>query len=149
MFNEVLSVGDSNSRWFLITAAVVLVISLVEAWIVSLIYYLKVQGFKKIFPSPHQLIRSHVDYCIMAGLLGLFYVAVQSLNITLPTIIIALACIGAIYNPSPFIIMAMKKPDELRGGITRKTGVFICIGVMPVTIGYGYIAFSIIGHALL
>ena len=146
---ELFSITSPSDTWLLATAAIALIVSLIEAWIVSPIYYMRVQFLKKIFPSPHQLIRSHVDYCIMAGLLGLFYVAVQSLNIVLPDYILVLICVGALYNPAPFILVAMN-PDGAgsRKTISRTAGIFICIGFLPVTIGYGYASFAILAKLI-
>ncbi|MEP2989788.1 MAG: hypothetical protein ABJN65_07215 [Parasphingorhabdus sp.] len=142
---ELISMATPNSYWLLATAAIALIISLIEAWIVSLIYYLRVQFLKKIFPSPHQLIRSHVDYCIMAGLLGLFFVSVEAVDIVLPNIILILICVGALYNPAPFILVAMKPEGaESRKDIDLLGGIVICIGFLPVTIGYGYTSFAIL-----
>lgn len=138
-----------DATWLLATAAIALIISLAEAWIVSLIYYLRVGFLKRIFPSPHQLIRSHVDYCIMAGLLGLFFVAVQALELELPSLILALICVGALYNPFPFILVAMKPDAEKsKRNMSLTTGIFVCIGFLPVTIGFGYASFAILGKLL-
>ncbi len=146
--DEVLSIGALHHKWFLVTGAVILLISLVEAWIVSLIYYLKISRLKRLFPSPHQLIRSHVDYCIMAGLLGLFYVSTLALDIALPAFIVFLTCLGAVYNPAPLILMAMRPAEKARQRIGVKIGVFLCVGFLPVTIGYGYIAIAVIHRAV-
>lgn len=146
---EIESITSSGHVWLLGTAAFVLIVSLLEAWTVSLIYYLRVEFLRKIFPSPHQLIRSHVDYCIMAGLLGLFYVATQALGIVLPTVIVVLICVGAVYNPFPFVLIAMQPdPEAGRKNMTRGTGLMVCFGFLPVTIGFGYTAFAILAKLL-
>lgn len=141
--------SETPNFWLLATAAIVIVISLIEAWTVSLIFYLRVKPLKKIFPSPHHLIRSHVDYCIMAGLLGLFYVATKELEIVLPGVIVFLTCLGAIYNPLPLILLAMKPAEKSKGRLSRTAGIILCIGFLPLTIGYGYIVLAIIEKTLL
>jgi len=147
---ETATAASPNHIWLLTTAAVIMVISLTEAWIVSLIYYLRVGFLRSMFPSPHQLIRSHVDYLIMAALLGFFYISTQAVGITLPNIILVLICLGALYNPFPFIFMAMQADvGAARKNMSRTTGLVICIGFLPVTIGFGYTAIAVLSKILL
>lgn len=142
---ETVTAAPPNHMWLLATAAVALVISLIEAWTVSLIYYLRVGFLRSIFPSPHQLIRSHIDYLIMAGLLGLFYISTLAADIVLPNIILFLICFGALYNPFPFILVAMQAdPEASRKHMSRSVGLIVCIGFLPVTIGFGYTALAVL-----
>ena len=135
----------NTPNWLLCTGAVALIISLTQAWIVSLIYYVRVGFLKKIFPSPHQLIRSHVDYCIMIGLLGFLYVCIVYLDISLPKIIMILACLGALWNPFPFVFLAMEKDVEAkRKSMSTWERAFVCVGFLPLTIGFGYIAIVVL-----
>ena len=131
------SVFDEISlSWILATAAISILISLFEAWIATLIIYGKVGFLKKIFPAPHNLIRSHVDYTIMTALAGIIYFSLIHLNIDLPKMIIVTLCVGIIYNPLGFFIKAIKpnagQSDTLFGKIA------VCVGFLPATIGFGY-----------
>jgi hypothetical protein len=144
VFSDLLSPADTHN-WLLVTGALALIISLAQAWIVSLIYYVRVGFLKKIFPSPHQLIRSHVDYCIMIGLLGFLYVCTIYLEISLPKIILFLACLGALWNPFPFVFLAMEKDvEQKRRNMSVRERAFICIGFLPLTIGFGYTAIVVL-----
>lgn len=144
VFSDLLSPADTHN-WLLVTGALALIISLAQAWIVSLIYYVRVGFLKKIFPSPHQLIRSHVDYCIMIGLLGFLYVCTVYLEISLPKIILFLACLGALWNPFPFVFLAMEKDvEQKRRNMSVGERAFICIGFLPLTIGFGYTAIVVL-----
>lgn len=135
--------------WLLGTGAIALVISLTQAWIVSLIYYVRVNFLRSIFPSPHQLIRSHVDYCIMIGLLGFLYISTAYLEIILPNIIVFLICLGALWNPFPFVFLAMEKDVEAkRRNMSIGERAMLCIGFLPLTIGFGYTAIRVLARLL-
>lgn len=144
VFSDLLSPTDTHN-WLLGTGALALIISLTQAWIVSLIYYVRVDFLKQVFPSPHQLIRSHVDYCIMIGLLGFLYVCTLYLDISLPKIIVFLACLGALWNPFPFVFLAMEKDvEKKRRSMSVLERAFVMIGFLPLTIGFGYTAIMVL-----
>ena len=133
-------------EWMLITSAVALLISLVEAWLATLIIYGKVRFLKRIFPGTHNLIRSHVDYTIMAALLGFTYFSVVHFGIYIPKYIIVILCIGVLYNPFGFVIKAINpnagNSDKFFGKL------MVCLGFMPATIGFGYAMIAIIGSLI-
>lgn len=140
LFGDLFAPSDHHA-WLLGTAAFALVVSLTQAWIVSMIYYLRVSFLRAIFPSPHQLIRSHVDYCIMIGLLCFLYFSTTYLEITLPNIIVFLICLGALWNPFPFVFLALEKDVEAkRRNMSAAERALLCIGFLPLTIGFGYTA---------
>jgi len=136
------SLSEVTMSWLLVTAAGVLIFSLIEAWLATLIIYGKVAILKKIFPATHNLIRSHVDYTIMTALVGVTYFACLHLGIVLPKLIIVLLCIGVIYNPLGFFIMAIKPKAGKSETLFEK--VSICAAFLPTTIGFGYAMFAII-----
>ncbi len=131
------SLTEISNTWILFTAAIILIVSLVEAWIVTLIFYGGVGFLRKIFPAPQQLVRSHVDYTIMTALMGISYFTTIHLKLDLPDLIIVLLCVGAIYNPFGFILKAINpsvgKSDTFMGKVV------VCAGFLPATIGYGYV----------
>lgn len=92
----------------LLTAAFCLIISLALAWIASFILYMKTAWLKKIVKANHQLIRAHIDYILMCLLLVVTYYLCQERSILLPNWCIITACIGALYNPFGFIVLAFK-----------------------------------------
>jgi hypothetical protein len=123
-------------QWLLITAAIALLISLLEAWLATLIIYGKIGFLKKIFPAPHNLIRSHVDYTIMTALLGFTYFALDHLDIALPKAIIVTLCVGVLYNPFGFVLKAIN--PKAGNSDTVLGRVIVCAGFLPATIGFGY-----------
>jgi len=136
------SLSEVTMAWLLVVAAGVMIFSLLEAWLATLIVYGKVKFLKKIFPATHNLIRSHVDYLMMTSLLVVSYFVCLHLNIVLPKWVIVLLCIGVIYNPFGFFIKAINpsagQSDTLFGKI------MVCMAFLPTTIGFGYTMCTVI-----
>lgn len=136
------SLDEISMSWLLITAAGIMIFSLIEAWLATLIIYGDVKALKKIFPATQNLIRSHVDYTIMTALIGFVYFSCLHLNIVLPDAIIVILCIGVIYNPLGFFVKAINpkagQSETLAGKIS------VCVGFLPTTIGFGYVMFAIV-----
>lgn len=130
------SFDEIGLSWLLATAAFVTVFSLVLAWLGTFIIYVKSDFLKRVFPATHNLIRSHIDYLMMASLLGVIYMACVFLNVALPKAIIAILCFGALYNPFGFIIKAINPKAGHSDTFMGKLGV--CLGFVPATIGFGY-----------
>lgn len=131
-----------SMEWLLVTAAGVLLFSLFEAWLATLILYAKVNWLKKIFPSTHNLIRSHIDYLMMTSLLGVSYFFCWLLNIVLPSSIIVILCIGVIYNPFGFFVKAINPKAGQSETLVGK--IMVCLGFLPTTIGFGYVMVAVI-----
>ena len=133
-----------NMPWLLVTAAGVTLFSLVLAWLGSLIIYGKIAALRRVFPATHNLIRCHVDYLIMAALLGLVYFSCLHLGIVLPTAVVVILCIGVIYNPIGFFFQAIDpnfgKSDTLAGRIS------VCLGFLPATVGFGYAMIAVMAR---
>lgn len=132
-----------SMEWILVTAACITLFSLLEAWVATLILYWKVAILKRLFPATQNLIHSHIDYLIMAGLLGLVYFACLGLKVTLPNAIIFTLCIGAAYNPFGFVVKAVNPKAGMSGSI--KDIVMVSVGFLPATIGFGYAMIAILG----
>ena len=126
----------------LITAAICMLVSLGLAWLASLILYLKLARLKRMFPATHQLIRAHIDYLLMFGLLVITYFLSTHLELALPMWVIALLCLGSLYNPFGFIILAMK--PKMANPETTYEKARILIGFLPATLGYGYVMINVI-----
>lgn len=137
---------EIGPRWLLISAAIMMLIALAEAWLVTLILYAKVGALKKLFPASHNLIRSHVDYTIMTALTGMYYLVVEHLSLTIPGWVIVIYCVGVLYNPAGFIAKAinpkMGNSDSLLGRL------LVCLGFVPATLGFGYLSLAILSATL-
>lgn len=135
-----------SMSWLLITAAGVTIFSLLLAWLGSLIIYGKIATLRRVFPATHNLIRCHVDYLIMAALLGLVYFSCLHLAIALPPWIIVTLCIGVIYNPLGFLFQAIDPNFGKSDTVAGRTAV--CLGFIPATLGFGYAMIMVLGRLL-
>lgn len=131
-----LSLSDTPMLWLLVIAAGAVIASLIEAWLATLIIYGKVTALKKVFPATHNLIRSHIDYIMMATLLSITYFICHHLTIELPVWVIIVLCFGAIYNPFGFILKAIN--PQAGNAETVFGRIMVCAGFVPTTIGFGY-----------
>ncbi len=120
----------------LLTAAACLIISLALAWIASFILYVKTAWLKKLIKANHQLIRAHIDYILMCLLLVVTYYLCQERSITLPNWCVITACIGALYNPFGFIVLAFK--PKMANPETSFEKLRVMLGFLPATIGFSY-----------
>ncbi|NRA29134.1 MAG: hypothetical protein HRU11_02650 [Parvularculaceae bacterium] len=134
--------NEVSNEWILLTAAGITLFSLFQAWLASFIIYGEVKALKKVFPATHNLIRSHIDYLMMASLLGTVYFSCLFLSVRLPAVVVVLICLGAIYNPLGFMFKAVS-PSIGHDG-SRKTKVGVLAGFLPATIGFGYSMAAII-----
>jgi len=134
-------------EYFLVTAAMSLLVSLVLAWLASFIIYGKVTALKRIFPATHQLIRAHIDYLLMSILLVVCFYLTERLDLRIPNSIILITCFGAVYNPFGFIVIAIK--PELASPKTSLEKFRIMFGFLPATIGYGFIMIQVLRAYLL
>lgn len=138
------SFTEISLSWLIMTAAIVLLFSLFEAWLATLIVYGRVTFLKKIFPVPHNLVRSHVDYLIMATLLCVSYFLCLHFNIVLPEWLIAILCFGVIYNPFGFFVQAMN--PKIGKAETTIGRIAVCTSFVPTTLGFGYVFLTVIAQ---
>lgn len=125
-----------------LAASICLLIALVQAWFMTMVRYLKIESVKKLFPNYRGLVKSHIDYLMMAALIFSTYLTLAHLQISLPYFISLLIFIGALYNPFGFLLQAIK-PDIADGeGIIHKAS--IILGFLPLTVGLTWASVAII-----
>ena len=132
-----------NHDTLLLIAAICLIISLGLAWVASFIMYAKIAWLKKMVKANHQLIRAHIDYLLMCLLLVVTYYLCQERDIILPAWCVVTACIGALYNPFGFSVLAFK--PKMANPETRLEKARVLLGFLPATIGFGYPMLKVIG----
>lgn len=120
----------------LFIAAICLLFSLALAWLASFILYAKVAWLKKRIKANHQLIRAHIDYLLMSLLLVVTYYLCDVRAVVLPDWCVVTACIGALYNPFGFIVLAFK--PAMANPETRLEQARVLLGFLPATIGFSY-----------
>ncbi|MEM8707161.1 MAG: hypothetical protein AAGE98_11940 [Actinomycetota bacterium] len=129
-----------------LAAGICIVVSLVLAWLASLGLYLRVPIVLKVFPAAHQLVRAHIDYLLMALLLGGLALTADAQGVDLPTATEWLMVIGAFYNPIGFIVLATRPGEKgPRDGLETWATI---VGFVPATLGFGHAAILIAAESL-
>lgn len=125
-----------------LAAAICLLSALIQGWILTMDRYLKISSIKKYFPNYRDLVRSHIDFLMMAALIFSLYLVIIALGIVLPAFVLWLILIGALYNPFGFFIQAIFPGIADGGSIVAKIGVVL--GFLPLSIGLAWSAIEII-----
>jgi hypothetical protein len=102
---------------------------------------------KKLFPNYQYLLKAHIDYLLMTGLLMLFFLLFAHFRVTPSPIVILAMSIGSVMNPAGFLALAIK-PD-LRQNPGSPFGVVMTGSFTMTTIGYAGAAWSVAHAAIL
>jgi len=113
------------------TASIELIVSLALAWLAALTRYDTVPALKKLFKADAYLVKSHIDYLLMAMLLYIFVL----LDTPLPTWCIACMILGSITNPFLLGLLAIWPKPDYR--MTRPFGIAGTISFILTTAGFG------------
>jgi hypothetical protein len=122
-----------------VVASTCLTITLGLAW--CLVGVRSAAFMKQIFPNYQYLLKAHIDYLMMTGLLMIFFLLFDRFQVLPSRLVVLAMCAGSFMNPVGFIALAIRptisqKPASLFGAIMA--GSFTL-----TTIGYAGAAWSI------
>ena len=137
---------NPSAEWLVLTASACLIAGLVLAWCLSGIRYFSLGFLKALFPSFAYLLRSHIDFLMMATLLMVVFLGFAHFAINPPGLIIVALCLGSLINPSGFLALAIK-PD-LPQTPTSLFGIYGAFGFVATTLGYAGAAWLLAQAAL-
>ena len=110
-----------------------LTLALILAWC---LVGVRTTGFmKRRFPSYQYLLKAHIDYLMMTGLLFIFFLLFTHFRLTPPPLIVVAMSVGSLVNPAAFLALAIK-PD-LPQRPASVFGATVSCGFVVTTIGYG------------
>ena len=109
-------------------------ITLALAWCLTGMRYLDSGFLKKLFPSYQYLLKSHIDYLLMTGLLMVFFLLFAHFRVSPSWAILLAMCIGSLLNPFGFLVLAMK--PNLRQHPSTPFGAIMAGSFVLTTIGY-------------
>ena len=108
-------------------------LALILAWC---LVGVRTTGFmKRWFPSYQYLLKAHIDYLMMTGLLFIFFLLFTHFRLTPPPLIVVAMSVGSLVNPAAFLALAIK-PD-LPQRPASVFGATLSCGFVVTTIGYG------------
>ncbi len=127
-----------------VVASLCLLITLVLAW--CLVGVRSSAFMKGLFPNYQYLLKAHIDYLLMTGLLMIFFLLFNHFQVSPPPVVVFTMSLGSFMNPVGFIALAIK--PTLRQRPTSPFGAIMAGSFTSTTIGYAAAAWSI-GHAAL
>ena len=108
-------------------------VALILAWC---LVGVRTTGFmKRCFRSYQYLLKAHIDYLMMTGLLFIFFLLFAHFRLTPPPLIVVAMSLGSLANPAAFLALAIK-PD-LPQRPASVFGAMVSCGFVLTTIGYG------------
>ena len=110
-----------------------LTLALILAWC---LVGVRTTGFmKRWFPSYQYLLKAHIDYLMMTGLLFIFFLLFTHFRLTPPPLIVVAMSVGSLVNPAAFLALAIK--PNLPQRPASVFGATVSCGFVVTTIGYG------------
>jgi hypothetical protein len=101
---------------------------------------------KGMFPNYQNLLKAHIDYLLMTGLLMIFFLLFDHFQVSPSPLVVLAMSIGSFMNPVGFIALAIK--PSLRQQPTSPFGAVMASSFTLTTIGYAGAAWSV-GRAAL
>jgi len=101
---------------------------------------------KRVFPNYQNLLKAHIDYLMMTGLLMIFFLLFDHFRVSPPRAVVFAMSAGSFMNPVGFIALAMR-PNLRQTPITPFGGI-MAISFTMTTIGYAGAAWAV-GQAAL
>jgi len=132
------------SNLLVVVGSLCLLITLVLAW--CLVGVRSSAFMKRLFPNYQNLLKAHLDYLMMTGLLMIFFLLFNYFGVSPSPLVVFAMSIGSFMNPVGFIALAVK--PHLRQQPTSPFGVVMAGSFTLTTIGYAGAAWSI-GQAAL
>jgi hypothetical protein len=124
-----------QSYYFVLTGSLCLIIALIQAWLLVAVFSSETSPVSRIIPGRQDLLKSHIDYLMMAQFLFIFFMLYRVLSLTPPLWVVACVCIGSFFNPFAFFVRAVK-PDYLRNAPMAFVGM-ITVSCILTIVGYG------------
>jgi hypothetical protein len=130
------------SNVLVVVGSVCLTTTLVLAWCLAGVR--SAAFMKALFPNYQYLLKAHLDYLFMTGLLLVFFLMFTHFHISPSPLVVFAMGAGSLGNPAGFLALAIK--PALRQQPTSPFGLVMLSSFTMTTIGYGGAAWYV-GHA--
>jgi len=97
-----------ESSILVVAGSLALTVTLGLAWCLAGIRYLSSGFLKKLFPSYQYLLKAHIDFLLMTGLLMVFFLLFAHFQLSPAPLVLVAMCIGSLGNPAGFLALAIK-----------------------------------------
>ena len=123
-----------ESSILVVAGCLAMTITLGLAWSLAGVRYLSSEFLKKVFPSYQYLLKAHIDFLLMTGLLMVFFLLFAHFRVSPSPLVLVAMCIGSLGNPAGFVALAIK-PD-LPQRPTSLFGAIMTVSFVLTTVGY-------------
>ncbi len=125
----------------LLVGSVVCITALIaSAWLMTFAKWFPLPGVDEFIIDYKTLIRAHIDYALMA----LFGLGFYGAGVELPVIACWCVAVGGFTNPTIFTVAAF----DVNFWTKTKWKVFSALSFLVTTIGFIWIAYTLLKHAL-
>jgi hypothetical protein len=135
-----------QGQYLVLTGSLCLIVALIQSWLLVAVFSSDSSPVSKIIPGRQDLLKSHIDYLMMAQFLFIFFMLYRALGLTPPGWVIACLSIGSFFNPFAFFVRAIK-PSYLKEAPALFTAM-ITASCILTTVGYGVSAWLFARAAL-
>ena len=136
---------NNYSPVLVVVGGLCLTITLLLAW--CLVGVRTSSSFRKLFPSVPNLLKAHIDYLLMTGLLMIFYLLFAQFRLSVSPVILVAMSVGSLLNPFGFLVLAVK--PNTRQQPATPFGVLMTVSFTLTTIGYAGAVWYVAHAALL
>lgn len=136
-----------QSSLLVVAGSLSLTLTLGLAWCLAGVRYMAAGFLKNLFPNYQYLLKSHIDYLLMTGLLMVFFLLFEHFRVSPSPVILLAMCIGSLLNPFGFLVLAMK--PNLRQHPATPFGAIMAGSFVSTTIGYGGAVWYVVRAAVL
>jgi hypothetical protein len=135
-----------KNEFLVITGSLCLILALVEAWLLVVLVSNPGGRLARWIPGFRDLLKSHIDYLMMALFLFAFYLLFAHFQIRPPVLVILPLILGSLGNPMLFLIRAINPvwKDEP----APRFRLFMTVSCLLTTVGYGGSAWLVGSSAL-
>jgi hypothetical protein len=133
----------TGAEVLVVVASSCMTLALVLAWCLAGVR--SSRFVKRCFPNPQYLLKAHLDFLMMTGLLFIFFLLFEQLRLAPPSVIVAAMGLGSVTNPAGFLALAIR-PDLPQRPATP-FGALMALSFTVTTVGYGGAAWFV-AHAI-
>ncbi len=133
------------SNLLVLAGSLCMFLALVLAW--CLVGVRTSSFMKAVFPSYQYLLKAHIDYLMMSGLLIVFFLLFAHFRLSAPLFIVLSMITGSLMNPVGFLVLAIKPKTNQHP--SSAFGVVMACSFTLTTVGYAGAAWSVARAAAL
>ena len=123
-----------QSSILVVAGSISLTVTLGLAWCLAGMRYMESRFLTDLFPNYQYLLKSHIDYLLMTGLLMVFFLLFAHFQVSPPSVVLLAMSIGSLLNPFGFLVLAIK--PNLRQHPSTPFGAIMAGSFVLTTVGY-------------